>query len=419
MFSPALIITLLFQLHILFATANLVHRVDASAVTLPLARRVNITGAHDLIKHDKSRVKALRSRLQKTTKTADIFVVPNIPVTNQAITYTANVSVGNPAQFFSLIVDTGSSNTWVGAQDSNSYRFTSTTKFTGDLVQVTYGSGAFLGVEVSDTVTLAPGLVIPDQSVGVSILSYGFDDVDGIIGLGPTGLTTGTCTADLAGARYIDIHPTITDNLFNEKIIPERLVSIYFQPSDAASVQNGEMTFGGIDTTRNTSDFTWIPITNASKAGQYWGIDQSVAYGNTTILNITSGIVDTGTTLIYLSTDAYDRYMQATNATASDTGLLSLPVTQYSNLQSLFFNAGGTSFELTPNAQIWPRSLNTLIGGTSDFVYLMIADIGSVSGSGLDFINGYAFLERFYSVYDSTNKRVGLASTNYTNLEVN
>ena len=32
----------------------------------------------------------------------------------------------------------------------------------------------------------------------------------------------------------------------------------------------------------------------------------------------------------------------------------------------------------------------------------------------MDFINGMTFLERFYSVYDSTNNRVGLATTAHT-----
>lgn len=30
---------------------------------------------------------------------------------------------------------------------------------------------------------------------------------------------------------------------------------------------------------------------------------------------------------------------------------------------------------------------------------------------GLNFINGYVFLERFYSVFDTTNQRVGFATT--------
>lgn len=78
-----------------------------------------------------------------------------------------------------------------------------------------------------------------------------------------------------------------------------------------------------------------------------------------------------------------------------------------------------TTYGLTPNAQIWPRSLNTAIGGSADDIYLVVNDIGSDSGSGLDFINGYTFLERFYSVFDTTNSRVGFATTDYTDATTN
>lgn len=72
------------------------------------------------------------------------------------------------------------------------------------------------------------------------------------------------------------------------------------------------------------------------------------------------------------------------------------------------------TYELTANAQLWPRSLNTLIGGTAIQVYLIVNDLGSPSGEGLDFINGYGFLERFYTVFDTANKRVGFATTPFT-----
>jgi hypothetical protein len=45
------------------------------------------------------------------------------------------------------------------------------------------------------------------------------------------------------------------------------------------------------------------------------------------------------------------------------------------------------------------------IGGTANGIYLFVGDHGSPTGGGLDFINGQAFLERFYSVYDTTNRR--------------
>ena len=48
-------------------------------------------------------------------------------------------------------------------------------------------------------------------------------------------------------------------------------------------------------------------------ASHYWGIDQSVTYGDeTNILNTTAGIVDTGTTLLLLATDAFQNYERAT-----------------------------------------------------------------------------------------------------------
>jgi Eukaryotic aspartyl protease len=44
-----------------------------------------------------------------------------------------------------LLIDTGSSNTWLGAQKA--YVKTSTSKSTGQSVSVTYGSGSFSGTE--------------------------------------------------------------------------------------------------------------------------------------------------------------------------------------------------------------------------------------------------------------------------------
>ena len=123
-------------------------------------------------------------------------------------------------------------------------------------------------------------------------------------------------------------------------------------------------------------------------------LDQSITYGNSTtpILTTTAGIVDTGTTLLYLATDAFQAYQRATGATLDrNTGLLKLSSSEFKNLQSLFFHIGGTTFEMTPNAQIWPRSLNSELGGDEDSIYLVAADNGQNSGQGLDFINGFVW----------------------------
>ena len=63
--------------------------------------------------------------------------------------------------------------------------------------------------------------------------------------------------------------------------------------------------------------------------------------------------------------------------------------------------------------------MNNLIGGDSDSAYLIVSDLGTPSGEGFDFIDGMTFMERFYAVFDTTNKRVGLAQTQLTFMESN
>ena len=158
------------------------------------------------------------------------------------------------------------------------------------------------------------------------------------------------------------------------------------------------------------------------------------------------------------------------------TGFLRLTPKQYDNLQSIYITVESVrdlkpffihltiphanelkpqkTFELTANAQAWPRNLNQFINGTSDNVYIIVGDIGTPSGKGFDFIDGQCFLcvyvlslstcfplfflfffdiviltlrlaivmvirERYYSVYDTANRRVGLAATPFTYALIN
>ncbi|GLB35829.1 putative peptidase A1 [Lyophyllum shimeji] len=411
MFPASLLSTLLLALAV---AANPIVIRD-SPVTLPLARRLNTTSIHNLLRHDQSRAKALRARAEaKASGNFHTDAIINEPVDNQAVTYIASVGVGSPATTYSLLIDTGSSNTWVGA--TKAYVRTSTSQQTSNRVSVTYGSGSFSGNEFIDTVTLAPGLVIPNQSIGVATTSSGFQGTDGILGIGPVDLTRGT----LSPATNTLI-PTVTDNAFSQGTISANEIGISFNPTTSTEIMNGELTWGGTDSSKFTGAISFAPITTTSPASAYWGIDQSVRYGSSTnILSKTAGIVDTGTTLLLLATDAYNRYVSATGAVLdSNTGLLRITSAQFANLQSLFFTINGVTLEFTANAQLWPRSLNTAIGGTTGNIYLIVGDLGTTSGQGLDFINGYAFLERFYSVFDTANRRVGFATTPNTDATTN
>ncbi|KAI0793759.1 aspartic peptidase A1 [Fomes fomentarius] len=398
------------------ASATPVVQVRDNFVRLPIAKKFNLTGSSTVLARDQLRVKRLlnkaNARLSGNPLSSDAVI--SVPADNQAVSYIASVGVGNPATQYDLIIDTGSSNTWVGA--TQPFVQTTTTRQTRDSLAVDYGSGFVRGTEFTDTVSLGPGLVINGQSIGVATSSGGFDGVDGILGIGPSDLTVGTLSPDTGNTI-----PTVTDNLFATGVITDDLVAVSFEPTNTIEIVNGELTFGGTDSNKFTGAITFAPITRTSPASEFWGINQAIRFGtSTSILSNTAGIVDTGTTLTLIATDALQRYQRATGAVFDNaTGLLRLTPTQFANLQSLFFTINGVTFEFTANAQIWPRALNTAIGGNTNSVYLIVADIGTRSGSGLDFINGQTFLERFYSVFDTANNRVGIANTPFTRANTN
>ncbi|KAG1830699.1 aspartic peptidase domain-containing protein [Suillus subalutaceus] len=396
--AASLLTTLLLALSIAASPVE----IRNSPITLPIARRLNTSGGSiNILQHDQSRAAALKNVGENTLNRR----TGSIAVTNDAVGYIAAVGVGSPATTYNLIVDTGSSNTWVGA--GTAYVKTSTSVDTGEPVEVTYGSGSFSGTEYTDTVTLGSGLTITAQSIGVAATSTGFTGVDGIIGIGPLDLTEGTLTDE----------PDYDDP---DCIISEIVVGISFEPTTTETDTNGELTFGGTDATKYTGDIAYTPLTTTYPASYYWGINESITYGTTTILSETAGIVDTGTTLILIATNAFSKYESATGATLDrTTGLLRITTTQYDALEDLNFNVGSNTYALTANAQIWPRALNTYLGGSADYIYLVVNSIGTPSGEGLDFINGYTFLERFYSVFDTTNSQVGFATTAYTDATTN
>jgi saccharopepsin len=116
--------------------------------------------------------------------------------------------------------------------------------------------------------------------------------------------------------------------------------------------------------------------------------------------------------LIYIL-DAYNLYVKATGALFDENiGLLRISLDQYKKLQPLYVKIGHRTYEFNANAQIWPRALNELIGGKKDLVYLIVNDLGPDAGMG--FVAGMTFLERFYAVFDSCHRSVGLANTQFT-----
>ncbi|PQK13592.1 hypothetical protein BB8028_0004g05230 [Beauveria bassiana] len=318
------------------------------------------------------------------------------PAENDDVSYIASVAIGSAS--WDLIVDTGSSNTWTGAQKS--YVPYSTGNDTGGTVGVSYGSGQFSGEEYVDKVTFA-GLTVKSQSVGSAKSAVGFNGVDGIFGLGPVGLTRNT----VSNAATV---PTFLDNLYKQGSIPSEVLGVYFKPETGSDTNdnNGELTLGGVDGTKYTGALNYVPTLKSGSAAAYWGVSiASFTYGSTVLASGATGIVDTGTTLIYIPSAAYAKYLSASGGkTDTNTGLVSYTTKPTANFG---IKIGATTYNLTPAQYLVPTSQYGFFGLPAGKYYSWIANGGTGS---VNTVIGQKFLENYYSVYDTTNARIGFAT---------
>lgn len=245
------------------------------------------------------------------------------------------------------------------------------------------------------------GLTVKSQSVGAASSATGFNGVDGILGLGPVDLTQGT-------VKGVSSVPTFMDNLYNQGSISTEVLGVSFRPESGSDTNdaNGELTLGGTDSTKYSGSISYFPQLQSGSAAPYWGISiAKFTYGSTTLASSGSGIVDTGTTLIYIPSSAYSRFLSATGGkTDSNSGLAVFSTKPTSNFGITF---GSQTFTLTPAQYLVPTAQYSFYGLSSGKYYAWINDGGS---SGVNTIIGQKFLENYYSVYDTTNARIGFAT---------
>ncbi|EME45708.1 hypothetical protein DOTSEDRAFT_71414 [Dothistroma septosporum NZE10] len=365
----------------------------AKTVAMPLTHVNTVKNVKNIVDRGQSRIRKVNSAQKASTGNS---FASSGTVTNEDVSYVAPVAIGGTT--WSLIVDTGSSNTWCGAQSA--CEKTSTGKSTSGSVQVSYGSGSFSGTEYTDKVSFG-GLTVTSQSIGAASSSTGFTSVDGIIGFGPVDLTQNT----VSNANTV---PTFMDNLYKQGSISVEALGVYFKPESGSDSNdaNGELTLGGADSSKYTGSLTYFPQLTSGSASSYWGISiASFSYGSTTLATSATGIVDTGTTLIYIPTSAYNNFLSASGGkTDSSSGLASYTTKPTRNFAIKF---GSTTYTLTPAQYLVPTAQYSAFGLPSGKYYAWVNDGGS---SGVNTIIGQKFLENYYSVFDTTNSRIGFAT---------
>ncbi|KAG2359510.1 hypothetical protein BDR07DRAFT_1488118 [Suillus spraguei] len=117
--------------------------------------------------------------------------------------------------------------------------------------------------------------------------------------------------------------------------------------------------------------------------------------------------------------NAFERYEAATGGNFDRaTGLLSITSDQYSVLQSLDFHIGRKKSLVSR----WPRSLNSKLDGPGDpdAIISPLPTLARALAEGLTLlINGYTFIQCFYSVLDGSHSCVGFGITPFTDATTN
>ncbi|KAG9116361.1 hypothetical protein FRC07_007461 [Ceratobasidium sp. 392] len=364
-----------------------------------------------LPEHDRARFKALFARGKDEQLEAR---QKSVELKNTAIRYTMPVDVGSPPTTYNLLLDSGSGYTWIGA--GKKYGKTKTSFKQKGSFYVPYASGSAVGDHYKDLVTLSSSLSIANKSFGVASSTNGINGFDGILGLGPTSLSI---VPEGGDGKLV---PTVLDALFAQKKISKKMFGLSFVPTTQKDAMDGQVTFGGTNSAKYTGKLNWVDVTKKEPYNKYWGYDQSIKYGNQTLQKTAAGVVDTGTTLVYITPKAFKTYTESLPGSKIDeaTHLLEIPKESVGRMKSLFFSINGVSYEFTPNAQLWPRSLNTQLGGKADSYYSVVNTLTDFEAdTGSSFVCGYVFLQRFYTAYDQSKRRIGFATTSSTYANVN
>ncbi|KAF4571485.1 peptidase A1 family protein [Pleurotus pulmonarius] len=272
-----------------------------------------------------------------------------LDIESNDVGYLASVQMGTPPRNFELLMDSGSADLWVGAENCQSqaggncgnHNFlgpasSNTFKDTQQPFQVTYGTGEVQGSIVTDDISVA-GLALQAHTFGVATTeSVDFSDnstpFDGIMGLAQSTLSQQNTATPI-------------EALVQTGALKQTVVS--YKISRLADLKNdGEITFGGLDATK-FDPLTLTEVPNVSRQGFWEAAMPAVSVDGTDLgLNGRTAILDTGTTLIIApAADALAIHQQIPGAQSDGQGGFVIPCTTTASVALTF---GQTAFAIDP-----------------------------------------------------------------------
>uniref|UniRef100_G3TA26 pepsin A n=2 Tax=Loxodonta africana TaxID=9785 RepID=G3TA26_LOXAF len=311
------------------------------------------------------------------------------------VEYFGTIGIGTPAQEFTVIFDTGSSNLWVPSTYCSSLACTNHNRFnpddsstyrsTSETVSITYGTGSMTGILGYDTVKVG-GISDTNQIFGLSETEPGsflyYSPFDGILGLAYPSISSSDATP-------------VFDNIWDQGLVSQDLFSVYLSSDEEGG---SVVIFGGIDSSYYTGSLNWVPVSYEG----YWQITldsvsidgESVACSDTC-----QAIIDTGTSLLAGPTTAIANIQEYLGL--GDSSEEEVSCSTADSLPNIVFTINGVQYPVSPSSYIVEEDQSCVVG-------LEGMDLDTYSGEL--WILGDVFIRQYYTVFDRANNQVGLAS---------
>jgi len=355
---------------------------------------------------------ALHKRLAKVASSKLASESGEEAHTQHKMAYFGLVKVGKDEQEFSVVFDTGSGNLIVPGYDCTSQACETHKRFDymkskslaincdgsnvssgmePDQITITFGTGHVTGncfmdeVCVGNACSMTNFISSQDES-SVPFASFSFD---GVLGL---------ALDNMAQSDQF----SVMNRLDTGGVLKLPLFSVFLSDSDAES---SEITFGDIKQEHMASDLYWVPVNG--DAG-YWEVEITDIYFNKEAQNICKGCrvaVDTGTSELAGPSDVIAQLRERLHVNSDCSNFDQLP--------KLGFGVSGPDGK--PKILSLSASEYTSKGAVSCPVSLMDLDVPPPKGPL--FVFGIPFLQKYFTVYDHKNSRVGFAVAKHAGQE--
>jgi len=345
----------------------------------------------------------LNRQLYKSSESHTIDDKVNTKIVHKTAYY-GRVEIGSPRQPLTVVFDTGSGNLMVPSTYCRSHACTMHKRFDRkqsataedieadgspsrkgalrDQITVTFGTGEISGVFIQDDVCIG-NLCTNIHFVGATeetddpFSSFKFD---GVLGLALPEMSQG---------------PTFSlmDHLVQSKALRKPIFSVFLSDSD---MESSEITFGEVKEEHMVTPMFWEPV---SRESGYWQVQiQDITINNKkqSLCSDCQVAVDTGTSQLAGPTDVITDLTKRLDVKSD--------CSNYKDLPDLGFVMGDNILNLKPQDYVDK-------GPDGCEVSLMPLDVPPPNGPL--FIFGDPFLRKYYTAYDSANKRVGFSTARH------